>query len=595
MVEWYFETESPLGGISGTGCRNALEGVGLTREEKIVRETMQNSVDALAPGSQRSRVVFRLVELAGADKRKFLENGGLGELMKKRASVLDLPNALDMDKFFDDEAPLDLVYIEDFGTTGLRGEEHHKGANSDFYRFVYLYGDEEKATSSELSLGSYGLGKSVLSSSSPLYAFYVHTVIAPEDEAVPFARTIGCGLYKSHDFEGKSYSGRAWFGDTADTTSAPVSATRNDDANELAGALGFTMRGPDETGTSICIVGLRGDVETYKEAIAKYWWPRLARQELVAEVIDQCGQKHYVRPRQDVKLKKYIEAFELATGIDSGGDEDSKKQELRRTHIGIAMGTIAAKRGLPYEANEEPHALDNKVALLRRKGMVVDYYPVNLTSNQRWFAVFVADAECDDILKLSEPAAHNKWDSGSTRLANKHGDFGKKVVDTIHSRIWNNIKAWFGTPRALQQQEDQRVRRLDELFGKLFSTPGKKPVRPEPNPAPIHVDHLAERWNESTDGAWIEASPVLRLKDDFDGERLRVHVKPACRICEDVDLRPGEAIPVEAKVGGAVLPKLDTGAYFLEVAKHESIEIDLRSAVFDPRLVVDWRLEVTPA
>src|SRR2546421_5271295 len=93
-VTWFFEPENPLGGISGAGCRNALEGVGLTRDEKIVRETLQNSADALAPGAQRSRVSFRLVNLIGEQKAHFLLNSQLSKMLEHRGSQLDLPKTL---------------------------------------------------------------------------------------------------------------------------------------------------------------------------------------------------------------------------------------------------------------------------------------------------------------------------------------------------------------------------------------------------------------------------------------------------------------------------------------------------------------------
>lgn len=594
MIERFFEPENPLGGISGAGCRNALEGVGLTRDEKIVRETLQNSVDALAPGSQRSEVVFRLVSLEGNQKADFLESSGLGAMLGARKERLDLPASFEADGFFDPSRPLPLLYVEDFGTTGLQGDEHSKGEFSDFYRFVYLYGDEEKATAGDLSLGSYGLGKSVLSSASPVFAFFVHTVIDPEINAGVFSRTIGCGLYKTHEFEHRNYSGRAWFGDTSDSSHGGVSAMTNTIASEHAANLGFTDRLRTQTGTSICIVGLSATTDQYIDAVSRYWWPRIIRQELSVKVVDQQGHVHIPKPRQHPKLKKYIEASELAYGIDQSKDEDSKRQEFRRTHVGISTGVLAAKRGVPFESNESPDDLDNRVALLRQKGMVVDYMNVSTTSNQRWFSVFVADEEADDILKLSEPPAHNKWDSSSMRLFNKHGKQGKKVVDTIHQRIEQNIRSWFNATRATQQQADQRVRRLDELFGKLFSSPGDKPPPPEPNPAPIHLDHLEETWHESASNAWITAHPVLRLKEDYPQDSLDVIVRPSCRICEDIELKPGEPLSVTAKVQGLDLQSGSDGSFEVKIVKHSPIRILLESQEFDNRLLVDWRVEVTP-
>lgn len=594
MIDWYFELENPLGGISGAGCRNALEGVGLTRDEKIVRETLQNSVDALAPGSQRSKVVFRLVDLHGSAKANFVQASKLGSILNERGALLELPTGFEADSFLTDNDSIHLLYIEDFGTTGLRGAEHSKGANSDFYRFVYLYGDEEKATAGDLSLGSYGLGKSVLSSASQIFAFLVSTVADPDLSEGVYARTIGCGLYKSHEFDGRKYGGRAWFGDTTANPVSPVSALADEPALALASELGFTTRSKFDTGTSICIVGIMADAEIYVDAVCRYWWPRFVKQELVVEVIDQQGNKHIPKPRQHSKLKKYIEAFELATGADQGKDEDSKRQEFRKTHVARATGVLAAKRGTQLESNEELDPLDNRVALLRQKGMVVDYLQIATPSNQRWFGVFLADPDSDDILKLSEPAAHNKWDSGSTRLANKYGVEGKRVVETIHQRITSNIRNWFGVSRVVQQQSDHRVRRLDELFGRLFSSPGEKQLKPEPNPAPLHLDHLEETWHEEGESAWISANPILRLKEDSDLPSLGVVVKPTCRICEDLELKPGDALAVQVSSNRVEVSPDASGAFSFTLVQGEPIRLSLRSEKFDKRLLIDWRVEVSP-
>lgn len=594
MVKWFFEPESPLGGTAGTGNRNALEGCGLSRDEKIVRETIQNIADALAEGSQRSKVVFRLVKLKGQAKADFLEASQLRSMVLERGDSLGLPAQVDVDYLENPETPLALLYIEDSGTTGLKGEEHSKGDSSDFFRFVYLYGDEEKAASGGLSLGSYGLGKSVLSSASPLYAFFVHSVIGPETVPGVIARTIGCGLYRPHKHDGKNYGGRAWLGDTSDTTVAPVSALQNQHAFELAKQLGFTPRTEDQTGTSICIIGVDAKAQDYVDAINKYWWPRIIRQTLQAEVIDEDGITHRPRPRQHPQLKKYIEAYDIAAGSEEPGDDDSKFQRFRETHLGMKTGVLAARRGFPLEASEEPHDLDNKVALLRQKGMVVDYLHVPTGSNQRWYGVFLADVECDDLLKLSEPPAHNKWDSGSTRLMNKYGEQGRLVVEAIYKRTRDNIRRWFNAARVVAQPDDQRVRRLDEIFGKPFAAPGERPPRPETNPAPVHLTGLESTWHPDGELAWVTAAPTLRLKDDHETETLTVKVSAVCRICEDVDQKPGDPVPirVSCETGDQGLEAGNTVTVTL--AKHHPVSLEVVTDKFDARLLIDWRMEVAP-
>lgn len=81
-MRWNLEKYGRGGGISGEGVKNLLEATGFkTREDLIVREALQNSVDAHDDvKGHKVKVVFRKLSLKGKQKKDFVSYLALNEL-----------------------------------------------------------------------------------------------------------------------------------------------------------------------------------------------------------------------------------------------------------------------------------------------------------------------------------------------------------------------------------------------------------------------------------------------------------------------------------------------------------------------------------
>ena len=151
--------------------------------DALVRESLQNSLDAAA--EEKVRVRFSLHRPDDAGRGALLAQLDLEQLRKRlRACAID-PDSI---AFADPK----LLVIEDFGTTGLTGSwgSMDKEPFSDFWRRM---GKSHKAGK---SLGRWGLGKLVFSSSSEARIFFGLTVRKTDPE---LQLLMGQAVLTTHD------------------------------------------------------------------------------------------------------------------------------------------------------------------------------------------------------------------------------------------------------------------------------------------------------------------------------------------------------------------------------------------------------------
>lgn len=217
---WSFQPMPEMGGATGEAYTNPLLGTGMEPAAVLAREALQNSVDAQVKGEKVS-VHLRRVTLVGKAKSAFVAEMGLYEALVPRRKSLKLPRETCVDTLSDTKVPLNLLFIEDYGTCGLHGPPSR--SKSHFFRLLLSLGDGAKAHEAEGSGGSYGFGKSVYSSNSRIHSIVAYSVFDPALSGTPennHARLMGCGYFNAHDFDGKDFSGRAWFGQPKENGSA---------------------------------------------------------------------------------------------------------------------------------------------------------------------------------------------------------------------------------------------------------------------------------------------------------------------------------------------------------------------------------------
>lgn len=174
--------------------------------DALVREALQNSLDARRPGEQaRVRIGFSTAEaqLNGPTCDRW--TNGIRDHVAACHAGLAVPL---------DGRSIDYLVIEDFGTRGLQGDplqteddELDAGAGrNDFYYFWRNIGRSRKA---ESELGRWGLGKTVFPAASRINAFFAYTTRA--DDAGQLL--MGQAVLRIHKIDGHRHAPYGYFAD----------------------------------------------------------------------------------------------------------------------------------------------------------------------------------------------------------------------------------------------------------------------------------------------------------------------------------------------------------------------------------------------
>jgi hypothetical protein len=534
-----------MGGASGEGFTNPLLGSGMDPAADLAREVIQNSTDAQVAG-EKVRVDLRRVTLTGKEKQAFAKAMGLDPALTSRRNRLNLPRGSCLETLADASAPLQLLYIEDYGTCGLHGAPSSR--KSHFNRLLLSLGDGSKSTESEGSGGSYGFGKSACSSNSRIHTIVAYTVFDPAKSGVAdknHARLMGCGYFRSHDDEKLEYTGRAWFGNPA--KAGEVEPLVDDEAHEYAERLGFKPRDLSERGTSLLIVDCGVDCDMLRDAIEEWWWPRLLDDELGLDVaLYEQGQRlPPPRPRKRPDLRPFIECFDLAIGRSMPTGEHQKTGSFNRLydlHLGNYAYSVVGEEGAKDEKLSEKLG---SIALIRRPRMVIEYLNVGGSLPLPCVGTFVAGPDIDTFLKRSEPATHNKWDPKSNRLS-ELGPEARDIVVKVLQRLKTGLRHFANAAMPQAPTQELRLKSLERLLGTLFKPPTTSSGGGGASPGdPISINFVdqphivAEQAGIATKGSFR-----VSLADDADRPKVKVKVRVKCLVQEDEGVSTEDPIAV---------------------------------------------------
>lgn len=541
---WLFQQSPKMGGATGEAFVNTLFGVGLKPAAILAREAIQNSVDAKV-GEDKVRVHFRRVILKGAEKQRFVAALALNEEFSGRGKALEFQRGNCVESLDKAAEPLNLLFIEDFNTHGLYGDPHH--SKSHFYRLLLSLGDGAKSRDRDGSGGSYGYGKSVYLANSRVHTIVAYSAFDPsKNPNKNDACLMGCGYFNAHEHKGKQYSGRAWFGLEVKGDADVVDPLKNEGAHRLAEQLGFTPRTDGQHGTSLLIVDCPVDCDELRASIEEWWWPRLIDESLGLDILLQEQDKAVPppKPRARADLKPFIHCFEMAVGRGVPTGKHDKADQLNRLEdreLGQYGYTVIDEKQLADPLLVEKQ---NSVALIRAPMMVVAYMNVGGALPLTCAGAFLANPGIDLALKISEPAAHDKWDPNSARL-NNLSMFDRQVVDTVIKRLKHGLRRFANEAAPPNPKQETRLKSLERLLGALFKPPTGGGTSQGQAADPIEIKFTEPpHVVASGDGLSTKGSFQLALAEDADKDAIEAWLKVECLLVEDEGGSDEDPVPL---------------------------------------------------
>ncbi|WP_419840557.1 hypothetical protein [Candidatus Poriferisodalis sp.] len=516
----------------------------------LVRETIQNSWDAARERYEASEaedfaVRFRLYDLEGSDRQRIVEELGLGDLARRVAGVRAEHGAggrrmlglseRDCLSRLNEARTLRLLEVSEEHGGGMGGP--WQGDHSKLFKAMCSLGITPSTSGRG---GSYGYGKAGLIRGSAIRTVVAYTCFPehPDDPGVT-RRLLGMTYWGSHQLQGSSFNGTRWFSDrTVDGKGVPYS---NEQADQVAQKIGISLRSasePAELGTTLLVIEPTVNADGLLRATERFWWPALCDDELAFEVsvTDETvdGHERHPRPKQNPDLKAFLDTFDNALT-----PPDSKRDRYREHRLGAIEGvrhpgtvalvsdpdgwsfpTVGASWG-PNTAEGDADSVGDThdvgsssiddltnpeaehrslVALVRGPRMVVEYLEAARAA-PHIRGTFVASADSDDMLRDTEPKAHDAWhtDAGSGDVPPDSAALAKTLLRRITNHVNRFRKDIKPKPKP---NRDLKLPVWDELARQLEgSVRGSGPPPPPPPPPPRLLSiHPGERLEPASNG-----------------------------------------------------------------------------------------------
>lgn len=417
-LDLYSEPYSPNGNLAGAGYRRLLGRPSMDLLQTVIREGLQNVVDAADQG-QPPRAVIR-VRTLDASQLSALRSFALGRLPSAgtSADLIHTSLAKERTRVFE---------LCDFGTAGLSGptDADTPPSGDEKLNFVNFLKNVGEARDQVHGGGTYGYGKS------SFYALSECSTILADSQTTcggtAVRRLMGCHLGDAFDtassegFKGRRFTGRHWWGDRqADDR---VDPTTGDAASQLSLALGLPSRSVEDTGTSIMVIDPSledGDDATLVKRIITCvlmnFWPRMCAstpdyKRLTLEVYVEGEAIGVPCPEEFPPLDLYSQAL---ASLKKNSDCESV------TRYKKPVGRLCFKKGLKCGRHElamvdESGVLQGSshIALMRPVELIVRYLPGQPFADERfeWAGAFIC-SENDDVESAfadSEPPTHDDW------------------------------------------------------------------------------------------------------------------------------------------------------------------------------------------
>lgn len=223
----------------------------------LVRETLQNSLDAFRKEEEPVRVDYQLTEI---------DSGSISELLSNEVEALKIPQSYKT------------LVLRDRNTKGLDGDATTIRSSSNvgnFQKLVYTFGEARDDAGAG---GSFGLGKSILYKIGiGLVFYYSRIAIDTSDEAYE-ERLIAVWIENEENGKLHNQTGICLFGEVEGSECLPI--TDPSKIQTFCNTFQIKRLSGKETGTTMIIPGIDDAVinkSTLKTSVLRWYSPRLSR------------------------------------------------------------------------------------------------------------------------------------------------------------------------------------------------------------------------------------------------------------------------------------------------------------------------------
>lgn len=431
----------------------------LTDVSSLVRESIQNSIDARLDAAQPVEVVVSLGSLASSKVPDYFD--GLQPHLTSTFGV----NAPQVNQ------ACNYLVIEDFNTTGLAGDSTldtapaGKEAESSYTYFIHVEGESNKGAGKK---GKWGVGKIVFQMLSGIKTFFVFTNRTIED--APDGDTslwIGQSILKFHKIGNKTFMPDGWF--ARDNEHGPYLPYKSQEAITLAE--GWNVTRTTETGLSVVIPYISDNVqiEAIRDAIMREYFIPIIKGDLVCKLrgfdgseirLDQMGLLEYSR---GITLTKNVANDRTAEEISSAIELVAASENLEVTEFNIELpDSLSTMANLDLEESQvtsirEAFEAGEKVKIRlkvsvptgKTTGSQLDTYEVlfmksEISKSSTFYAregilvpgrpnpiastislALVDSGPLADLLGAAEGPAHESWSAGTDKFKATYGSSQK--------------------------------------------------------------------------------------------------------------------------------------------------------------------------
>jgi hypothetical protein len=439
--------------------------------DALVREAIQNSLDAARDAHERVIVRFLLGQADESAKQRYL-----GDLWPHAQASIDGTAELPPHT-----APLTFLAVEDHGTIGLRGEpaqyedDDDEGPRNDFYYFWRNVGRSKKETTER---GRWGLGKTVFAAASRIHSFFGLTVRHGD----PRPLLMGQSVLSIHKVAGQRYQPYGYYGVHESRLTLPMQAS----ADTAAFARCFGLDRQTDAGLSVVIPYPDDEITAaslVRSVLKHYFHPLIeGRLQVMVEnggsvvALRQQDLEQRIRQEKGLDLRNLLPLVQLATwGLDP---EDPAAAKLTPPHPGRAprltsdlflegdlsrlrrryeQGHRIALRIPLYvqrpgqEARpavfrllmERDDSVERGEGYFVRQGITIENSSARRPRGVRWIAV-IEDPALSSFLGDAENPAHTEWQRSSAKFKDKYA-LGPSTIDFVRSAP-HNIAAILSRP-----------------------------------------------------------------------------------------------------------------------------------------------------